>query len=534
MEMDGMTLTPGLNYGYYTRSGRQYLDPADLKEAEIDKRPGAGGLAGSIRLRSKDPEDYLRENARTGGEIRGGYDGENDDISTGASIAARLDDRNSASLSYNPLDGRSNSLNGKWQYRPNDAHRLKLTLQHYDVDNDSRQQQRIGTASRGAGNILDSRNDRRNVRNAAALRHDIEQPTALFDRMTWQIDAQRSSKGRNTNLIPSANFYDHDDYRTRQYTLKTGFEKSLGGADGLALEGAAAYAKGKNAAGEPLMRIEPLNGYADIRYDDPGERWGATARRNTPGTAPSSASSASATSTPPCPAATAPPTLTSPPGNNAACSPGKTTAPSASTPVAATGQAPSGASSSRASRRRHSLPPNPQENTMKNPLSPAQHTALHADLARQPGQILENLAAGYGVSLEAVLTCLPDDMRSKNNDDSRILDILAAVATWEHPVTFIVHIADLIAETSGRLPPGRVARGYYNFDKHAAGGIGGHLKYQNCAAIYRVERPFMGTATAALYLMNHDGGSICKIFAGRDSGGSLRPEQVEAMRALVP
>ena len=254
MEMDGMTLTPGLNYGYYTRSGRQYLDPADLKEVEIDKGPGAGWLAGSIRLRSKDPEDYLRENARTGGEIRGGYDGENDDISTGASIAARLDDRNSASLSYNrhwfgerknrsgadidgpnrhynnPLDGRSNSPNGKWQYRPNDAHRLKLTLQHYDVDNDSRQRQRIGTASRGAGNILDSRNDRRNVRNAAALRHDIEQPTALFDRMTWQIDAQRSSKGRNINLMPSGNFYDHDDYRTRQYTLKTGFEKSLGGA----------------------------------------------------------------------------------------------------------------------------------------------------------------------------------------------------------------------------------------------------------------------------------------------------------------
>ena len=29
-----MTLTPCLNYGYYTRSGRQYLDPADLKEVE--------------------------------------------------------------------------------------------------------------------------------------------------------------------------------------------------------------------------------------------------------------------------------------------------------------------------------------------------------------------------------------------------------------------------------------------------------------------------------------------------------------------
>ena len=340
-----MTLTPGLNYGYYTRSGRQYLDPADLKEVEIDKGPGAGGLAGRIRLRSKDPEDYLRENARTGGEIRGGNDGENDDISTGASIAARLDDRNSASLSYNrhwfgerknrsgadidgpnrhynnPLDGRSNSLNGKWQYRPNDAHRLKLTLQHYDVDNDSRQRQRIGTASRGAGNILDSRNDRRNVRNAAHAHLTAWQQRGLLTREN----------------------------------------------DGT------------------------------IRLNTSGRYWASAIGRELI-------------------QSLAPPPLPS---------------------------------------------PQPTGKHHENPLSPAQHTALRVDLARQPGQILENLAAGYGVSLEAVLTCLPDDMHSKT-DGGRILDILAAVATWEHPVTFIVHTADLIAETSGRLPPGRVARGYYS------------------------------------------------------------------------
>ena len=44
----------------------------------------------------------------------------------------------------------------------------------------------------------------------------------------------------------------------------------------------------------------------------------------------------------------------------------------------------------------------------------------------------------------------------------------------------------------------------------------------------------MGTATAALYFINHDGGCICKIFAGRDEQRELRPEQVAAMRALVP
>lgn len=163
-----------------------------------------------------------------------------------------------------------------------------------------------------------------------------------------------------------------------------------------------------------------------------------------------------------------------------------------------------------------------------------QNQELRDSLARKPGQVLEVLADEYHTSLETVIQSLPAEMWRKT-EGTRILDILQAIATWEQPVTTIIHTPDIIAEISGRLPGGRVARGYYNFDKNPDGsGIHGHLRHENCAAIYRVERPFMGTATAALYFINHDGGCICKIFAGRDEQRELRPEQVQAMRALIP
>ena len=91
MDLDGMEMSPGLSYGYYTRTGRQYFDPADLKEVEIEKGPGANGLSGSVRLRSKDPQDYLRDGANFGGEVRDGFNGENREFTSGASVAGRFD-----------------------------------------------------------------------------------------------------------------------------------------------------------------------------------------------------------------------------------------------------------------------------------------------------------------------------------------------------------------------------------------------------------------------------------------------------------
>ena len=53
---------------------------------------------------------------------------------------------------------------------------------------------------------------------------------------------------------------------------------AFGLADGLALEGAAAYTKGKDNEGNPLLRVEPLHGHIGLRYDAPQETWGANGR----------------------------------------------------------------------------------------------------------------------------------------------------------------------------------------------------------------------------------------------------------------
>ena len=67
-----------------------------------------------------------------------------------------------------------------------------------------------------------------------------------------------------------------------------------------------------------------------------------------------------------------------------------------------------------------------------------QNQELRDSLARKPGQVLEVLADEYQTSLETVIQSLPAEMWQKT-EGTRILDILQTIATWEHPVTTIIH-----------------------------------------------------------------------------------------------
>ena len=90
----------------------------------------------------------------------------------------------------------------------------------------------------------------------------------------------------------------------------------------------------------------------------------------------------------------------------------------------------------------------------------------------------------------------------------------------------------MIAEVTGKIPNGKVGRGFYNFEHAEEGGIHGHIYYENCAAIYLIERPFMGKDTVSLNFVNRNGGAMFKIFVGRDEAGELKQHQIEAMRKL--
>ncbi len=165
-------------------------------------------------------------------------------------------------------------------------------------------------------------------------------------------------------------------------------------------------------------------------------------------------------------------------------------------------------------------------------LSAEQQTMLRQSLEKNPGQVLEMLAAQNQCSFEDVICCLPEE-NVRQTEGSRIVEILQAIAAWDESVTFIAHTPDAIVEVSGKLPNGKVGRGFYNFDHpETDGGVHGHIYYENCASIYLLERPFMGKATCSLNFINRNGGAMFKIFVGRDEAGELKQHQIEAMRKL--
>ena len=177
------------------------------------------------------------------------------------------------------------------------------------------------------------------------------------------------------------------------------------------------------------------------------------------------------------------------------------------------------------------LPTQEKDPTMQK-LSAEQQTMLRQLLEKNPGQVLEMLAAQNQCSFEDVIRCLPEE-NVRQTEGSRIVEILQAVAAWDESVTFIAHTPDAIVEVSGKLPNGKVGRGFYNFDHpETDGGVHGHIYYENCASIYLLERPFMGKATCSLNFINRNGGAMFKIFVGRDEAGELKQHQIEAMRKL--
>ena len=177
------------------------------------------------------------------------------------------------------------------------------------------------------------------------------------------------------------------------------------------------------------------------------------------------------------------------------------------------------------------LPTQEKDQTMQK-LSAEQQTMLRQSLEKNPSQVLEMLAAQNQCSFEDVIRCLPEE-NVRQTEGSRIVEILQAIATWDESVTFIAHTPDAIVEVSGKLPGGKVGRGFYNFDHpETDGGVHGHIYYENCASIYLLERPFMGKATCSLNFINRNGGAMFKIFVGRDEAGELKQHQIEAMRKL--
>lgn len=155
-------------------------------------------------------------------------------------------------------------------------------------------------------------------------------------------------------------------------------------------------------------------------------------------------------------------------------------------------------------------------------------TALRARLASRAGGVLEGVAAEHGVSLRAVIGCLPAEMWSEAGGE-HFCEVMSEIATWG-PIRLIVHTEDGVFEFSGPLPAGASGHGFFNL--HGTDGLSGHLRAERCDAIVFLRRPFMGKQTASIQFINPAGGSMFKIFVGRDAAGELCTTQLARFDAL--
>ena len=159
----------------------------------------------------------------------------------------------------------------------------------------------------------------------------------------------------------------------------------------------------------------------------------------------------------------------------------------------------------------------------------ANAAALRAKLAAEPGAIVETVAKETGATLREVVEALPNEMR-RFAPAAAFVPVMDDVAKWGN-VTVIIHTDDGVMEIGGPIPPGKIAKEYFNL----SGTIGfhGHLRYERCAGIAFVERPFFGRLSASILFLNVDGGIMFKIFVGRDEQRELIGHQLDAFRALA-
>ncbi|WP_342361450.1 heme utilization cystosolic carrier protein HutX [Terrarubrum flagellatum] len=155
-------------------------------------------------------------------------------------------------------------------------------------------------------------------------------------------------------------------------------------------------------------------------------------------------------------------------------------------------------------------------------------TAARAALAAKPDGVVEAIARTHGVPTQAVLDMLPADHRIMI-DGARFEEIWLAMTGWGE-ILFIVNTPDIVLECHGALVKGSSAQGYYNV--HGDSPIGGHIKADNCRAIYVVDRPFHGRRSCSVQFFNGVGEAMFKVFVRRDEKRELIADQLKLFEAL--
>ncbi len=149
-------------------------------------------------------------------------------------------------------------------------------------------------------------------------------------------------------------------------------------------------------------------------------------------------------------------------------------------------------------------------------------------LAAKPDAMVESVAREAGLSTRAVLELTPAAGRTLIAAE-HFEALWRELATWG-TVLFLVHTPDIVLECEGSLPVGSFGHGYYNI--HGDSPIGGHIKADNCVAIYLVDRQLPSRRVCSVQFFNGAGEVMFKVFVRRDAKRELLPDQLTGFEAL--
>ncbi|WP_380878706.1 TonB-dependent receptor [Sphingomonas sp. DBB INV C78] len=158
IQVDGIRIPDDFSFGAQAAGRGDYVDLSLIKSVEILRGPasalyGSDGLAGAVSFTTSDPADLLNGQGDFTALARGAYDSATDQFTETGIVAGQSgawsilaaytrrdghelenqgtnDAANATRTKANPQDTKSDALLGKIVWTPNDAHRLRLTVDY--------------------------------------------------------------------------------------------------------------------------------------------------------------------------------------------------------------------------------------------------------------------------------------------------------------------------------------------------------------------------------------------------------------------
>ncbi|KLV02115.1 TonB-dependent hemoglobin/transferrin/lactoferrin family receptor [Photobacterium aphoticum] len=227
VEMPG-TYNPGADV---MRKYNNTFETDTLQRIEINKGPisslyGSDALAGAVIMRTKNPSDLLaKEGDDTHASIKTGYYSVDDSFKSTATVANRTGDLETLLMytyrqghetktyggpditgedrgAADPLDFDSNNILAKAFYQINDAHRVGISIESFNRDQDvTRLSDEGDTINMGPTvyEYSDTRAEDADKRQRYSFEHEWQANNAAFDKLDWRV-AYLKTESNHDNL----------------------------------------------------------------------------------------------------------------------------------------------------------------------------------------------------------------------------------------------------------------------------------------------------------------------------------------------